>query len=61
MFTDDLAIVGESVGQGQAMKSMIYMLGLAPNDPRAKHCNDGICLVAAHGRAPRAAVPPSKI
>ncbi|MDB4956964.1 MAG: penicillin amidase family protein [Myxococcales bacterium] len=40
VFTDDLAVIGQGVNQLQAMKAMIYMLGLPANDPGAKFCND---------------------
>ena len=40
VFTDDLAVAGQSVDGLLALKSMIYMLGLPANDAGAAFCND---------------------
>jgi penicillin G amidase len=44
VFTDDLKVAGQGVSQLQAMKAMIFMLGLDPSSPAygpsTKFCND---------------------
>jgi len=40
VFADDLALVGEQVDGVAAIKAMIYMLGLQPDDPDTSFCND---------------------
>jgi penicillin G amidase len=40
VFTDDLAVARQGVDGLQAIKAMIYMMGLPDGDPGAKFCND---------------------